>query len=80
MPSKDPDRVAGPWLIAGATSIVAGVGIALVGAITAPELTGVGHFSVFVGMALSLTGLVAGRPKASAHRAPELEVRSHAHR
>ncbi|HET7027225.1 MAG TPA: hypothetical protein VFI28_06005 [Candidatus Limnocylindrales bacterium] len=69
-----------PWLAAGVTAIAAGFTVALIGAVGASELSGIGHLSVFVGMALSLAGLIAGRPKASASRAPELEVRSHAHR
>lgn len=67
-------------LVAGVTAIATGVAVALVAALWAPEAAAVGHLSVFVGMALSLAGIVAGRPKASTLRAPELEVRSHAHR
>ena len=67
------------WERARAT-IVTGNAVTLIGAVVAPELAGIGHFSVFVGMALSVAGLVAGRPKAPTPRAPELEVRSHAHR
>jgi hypothetical protein len=77
--SKERTPDVAPGLAAGTAAIAAGVAIALVAAAGAPELTGVGHVSVFVGMALSLAGLVAGRPQAHV-RASNLEVRSDAHR
>jgi hypothetical protein len=67
-------------LVAGATAIAVGVAVALVAALGAPEAAPVGHLSVFVGMALSLAGIVAGRSPARDQRVPATEVRRHAHR
>jgi len=65
---------------AGTTAVVAGVGVAVVAALGAPEAASIGHVSVFVGMALSLAGLLAGRPAARDVRVPPTEVRRDAHR
>jgi predicted cobalt transporter CbtA len=61
-------------VLAGATAVATGVGIAVVGSVGAPEAQAVGHWAVFVGMVLSVAGVLVGRPSAREVRAPASEV------
>jgi uncharacterized membrane protein HdeD (DUF308 family) len=67
-------------LVAGATAIAVGVLVAVIGTVAAPEAAPIAHVSVFVGMVLSVAGILAGPHARRADERVSMEVRSDAHR